>query len=205
VADFLVDAAAGNLPDVAFIDPRFIDEGSGTSGDDHPHADIRNGEAFLDQIYNAVVTSPEWKSTVLVVNFDEWGGFFDHVPPPTAPIPPASAAAGDVDGRLGFRVPNLVVSPWAPRGVVSHEQFDHTSVLRMIESAFDLQPLTVRDATANDLADVLDFSGPEHHPPVFSVPVGPFGGVCSAGAAPQVPAEIAGLAAMAQQYGFALH
>jgi phospholipase C len=205
VADFLADAAAGNLPDVAFIDPRFIDEGSGTSGDDHPHADIRNGEAFLDQIYNAVVTSPEWKSTVLVVNFDEWGGFFDHVPPPTAPIPPASAAAGDVDGRLGFRVPNLVVSPWAPRGVVSHEQFDHTSVLRMIESAFDLQPLTVRDATANDLADVLDFSGPEHHPPVFSVPVGPFGGVCSAGAAPQVPAEIAGLAAMAQQYGFALH
>ena len=114
-AQFLTDAAAGDLPNVAFIDPRFEDEGSGTSGDDHPHADIRNGEVFLNQIYDALRNSPNWSKTVLIINYDEWGGFFDHVPPPLAPIPPASATAGDVDGRLGFRVPCVIISPYARR------------------------------------------------------------------------------------------
>src|SRR4029079_11565498 len=91
--------------------PRFIDEGSGTSGDDHPHADIRNGEALLNAVYTAVTTRPAWPHTVLVINFDEWGGFFDHVPPPTAPIPAADAAAGNTDGRLGFPRAPLAVAP----------------------------------------------------------------------------------------------
>jgi len=179
-SQFLADAAGGALPAVAFVDPRFEDESSGTSGDDHPHADIRNGEAFLNQVYDAVRNGPGWASTVLVINFDEWGGFFDHVPPPTAPIPAATAIAGDVDGRLGFRVPLLVISPYARRGFVSHETFDHTSILRMIEWRFGLKPLTVRDATANNLADVLDFANPRLASPTFSVPAGPFGAVCGA-------------------------
>jgi phospholipase C len=183
-SQFLADAAAGTLPAVAFVDPRFEDESSGTSGDDHPHADIRNGEAFLNQIYDAVRNSPNWPSTVLVINFDEWGGFYDHVPPPTAPIPGATVAAGDIDGRLGFRVPLLVISPIARRGFVSHETFDHTSILRLIEWRWGLAPLTVRDATANNLADLLDFSNPELGAPTFSVPAGPFGGVCPAAASP---------------------
>ncbi|HYL05922.1 MAG TPA: alkaline phosphatase family protein [Thermoanaerobaculia bacterium] len=181
-SQFLAAAAAGTLPAVAFVDPRFEDESSGTSGDDHPHADVRNGEAFLNQIYDAVRSGPNWASTVLVINFDEWGGFFDHVPPPTAPIPAATASAGDVDGRLGFRVPLLVISPFARRGFVSHEVFDHTSILRMIEWRFSLKPLTVRDATANNLADVLDFANPQLASPTFSVPAGPFGAVCGAAA-----------------------
>src|SRR5581483_6489305 len=82
LAAFLADAQAGTLPAVAFVDPRFIEESSGTSGDDHPHADIRNGEAFLNLVYAAVTRGPAWDHTVLVINFDEWGGFFDHVPPP---------------------------------------------------------------------------------------------------------------------------
>ncbi len=179
-SQFLADAAAGTLPAVAFVDPRFEDESSGTSGDDHPHADIRNGEAFLNQVYDAVRTSPEWESTVLVINFDEWGGFYDHVPPPTAPIPAATVLAGDVDGRLGFRVPLLVISPFARRGFVSHETFDHTSILKLIEWRFGLPALTVRDATANNLADVLDFAHPQPAAPAFSVPAGPFGTVCGA-------------------------
>jgi phospholipase C len=178
-SQFLAAASSGTLPAVAFVDPRFEDESSGTSNDDHPHADVRNGEAFLSQIYDAVRTSPNWSSTVLVINFDEWGGFFDHVPPPTAPIPAATVMAGDVDGRLGFRVPLLVISPFARRGFVSHETFDHTSILRMIEWRFNLAPLTVRDATANNLADVLDFGNPQLASPGFSVPAGPFGAVCS--------------------------
>jgi phospholipase C len=158
--------------------------GSGTSGDDHLHADIRNGEAFLNQIYDVVRTSPNWASTVLVINFDEWGGFFDHVPPPTAPIPAATAVAGDVDGRLGFRVPLLVISPLAREGFLSHEIFDHTSILRMVEGRWGPAPLSVRDATANNLADVLDFRQSPRVPPAFTVPAGPFGGACPVAARP---------------------
>ena len=203
LAAFVADALSGDLPAVAFVDPRFVDEQSGTSGDDHPHGDIRNGEAFLNLIYTAVVRSPEWRSTVLVVNFDEWGGFFEHVPPPTAPIPPADAAAGNTDGRLGFRTAALLVSPWAPAGVVSHVQFDHTSVLRMIESRWGLEPLTVRDQTANDLTQALDFTRTRTHVPLFAVPPGPFGRPC-APAAPSPPegADLDGLAALATSFGW---
>jgi phospholipase C len=167
ITQFLADAATGQLPEVSFIDPRFQDESSGTSQDDHPHADVRAGEYFINQIYNAVTTSPNWNSTVFIINYDEWGGFFDHVPPPVAPVPAATRAAGiaegiDVDdpffGLLGFRIPNLIVSPFARRGYVASEQFDHTSVLKMIEWRFGLPPLTVRDQTANNIADVLDFT-----------------------------------------------
>lgn len=179
VAEFVSDAVAGQLPAVSFVDPRFLGESEGVSGDDHPHGDIRNGEAFLNLIYTAVVRSPQWRSTVLVVNFDEWGGFFEHVPPPTAPIPPADQLAGNQDGRLGFRTPALVIAPWASPGTVSHVQFDHTSVLKMIETRWGLSPLTVRDATANDLSTALDFTRRSTAAPIFSVPVGPFGGVCS--------------------------
>jgi phospholipase C len=177
-SQFLIDAQNGTLPNVAYIDPRFEDEESGTSGDDHPHADIRDGEVFLNQIYNAIITSPDWSKTVLIINFDEWGGFFEHVPPPLAPIPPASAAAGDTDGRLGFRVPCVVISPYAQRGFIAHEQYDHTSILKMIEWRFGLPPLTVRDQTANNLADVLNLATPDVTAPTFTVPTGPFGSPC---------------------------
>jgi phospholipase C len=175
---FLADAAAGTLPNVAFIDPRFEDEGSGTSQDDHPHADIRNGEVFLNQIYDAVRNSPNWSKTVLIINYDEWGGFYDHVPPPLAPIPTASAAAGDTDGRLGFRVPCVVISPYAKRNFIAHGQYDHTSILRMIEWRFGLPSLTIRDSTANNLAEVLNLGTPDVSAPAFTVPTGPFGGPC---------------------------
>lgn len=177
-AQFLADAAAGTLPNVAYVDPGFAAETTDTSNDDHPHGDIRDGEAFLNQVYAAVTGSPNWSKTVLIINFDEWGGFFDHVPPPLAPIPPASQAAGVPDGRLGFRVPCLVISPYARRNFVGHEQFDHTSILKMIEWRFGLPPLTVRDQTANNLADVLDFSSPDVSAPTFNVPTGPFGTPC---------------------------
>jgi phospholipase C len=174
---FLSDCAAGTLPQVSFVDSRFIDEAAGTSSDDHPHGDIRNGEAFLSQVYNAVATSPNWKNTVLVINFDEWGGFFEHVPPSLASIPPADQAVGN-DGRRGFRVPCVVVSPFARRAYIPATEFDHTSVLKLIEWRWDLEPLTVRDAEANNLADVLDFKAKGQRAPLFAIPPGPFGGAC---------------------------
>jgi phospholipase C len=150
-AQFLRDCKQGKLPRVSFVDPVFTGTDEGTAGDDHPHADIRVGEWFLSRIYRAVTTSPNWPRTVLMINFDEWGGFFDHVPPPLAP---------DVDPSYtlrGFRVPCLVISPYARRRHVAHAIYDHTSILKMIEWRWNLEPLSVRDAQANNIANVLDF------------------------------------------------
>src|SRR5437773_6420621 len=171
LAAFYADCAAGTLPHVAFVDGSFAQELTGTGADDHPYGDVRAGEAMMNRIYRAVTQSPAWSRTILVINFDEWGGFFDHVPPSVAPIPPADVAAGNTDGRRGFRTPTLLVSPFARRAHTSHALYDHTSVLRMIEWRWDLQPLTVRDATANNLADELDFTLLDSTPPpVYSVP-----------------------------------
>ena len=170
VSDFYDDAAAGNLPDVSFVEPRFLGEAQGISGDYHPVSDIRAGEYFLSKVYNAVINSPNWTNTVLVINFDEWGGFFDHVPPTTAPVPDADRAAGDNSGLRGFRVPALIVSPWSKRGAVATNLFDHTSVLKMIEWRFGLEPLTVRDAGATNLADALDFTAYNTNAPAINAP-----------------------------------
>jgi phospholipase C len=83
-AQFKEDAANGTLPAVSFVDPRFTILDDGTGNDDHPHADIREGDKFLYDVFKAVSKGPDWSSTVLIVNFDEWGGFFEHVPPPRA-------------------------------------------------------------------------------------------------------------------------
>ncbi len=159
-ASFLTDAAAGQLPDVSFIDPRFEDESSGSSGDDHPHADIRSGEQFLNEVYAAVTTSPNWARTLLVVTYDEWGGFYDHVAPSKA------ADSSPETALRGFRVPTLVISPRARRGYVAHNTYDHTSVLKAIEWRFGLPSLSPRDANARNLAEVLDFGSP----PVLAAP-----------------------------------
>jgi len=163
-SDFLTDAAAGTLPDVAFVDPRFVDEDKGLSNDDHPHADIRAGEDFMNQVYDAVRNSPAWPSTVLVITYDEWGGFFDHVPPDRAPdVSPKTSLRG-------FRVPTIVISPFARRGFVSHRTYDHTSVLRMIDWRWNLEPLTPRDRHANNLALALDFANKDTSSNTYDVP-----------------------------------
>jgi phospholipase C len=179
VRRFFSDCASGRLPHVAFVDPRLAGEDQGVSGDDHPHADIRNGEAFLARVYRAVTTSPAWSRTLLIINYDEWGGFYDHVPPPAAAIPAADRAAGAQDGLRGFRVPCLMVSPYARRGHVASGLYDHTSILRTIEARWKLRPLTVRDASARDLSRELLHHGSTKAPNI-RVPRGPFGGPCQA-------------------------
>jgi phospholipase C len=158
-AQFLSDAASGNLPAVSFVEPRFVGEEEGVSGDDHPHADIRAGDAFLAQTFRAVANGPDWAKTVFIVTYDEWGGFFEHVAPPRA----AAANGIDpdiVDGKtlLGMRIPVVVASPFTkgdpanPRVVST--VFDNTSILKMIESRFNLPPLTPRDASS-DVGDLI--------------------------------------------------
>ena len=154
IAEFYASAALGTLPAVSYIDPRFLGEDEGLSGDDHPHADIRVGQSFLNDIYTAVTSGPAWRRTALLITYDEWGGFFDHVPPGSAADPVTEHAL------RGFRVPTFVISPRARRSFVAHDIYDHSSIVKMIEWRFGLPPLTARDADARNIADVLDFSIP---------------------------------------------
>ncbi len=170
---FLSDCTTGSLPHVAFVDPDWgtvhrpnpaivpIDGGLGTSTDMHPASGLGAGDAFIGQVYRAVRESPNWDRTVLVVNFDEWGGFFDHVPPPRVVDDYVSPEPGPHPDyrQLGFRVPCVVISPWAAKGVtMAGGPYEHTSVLRMIEWRWGLPPMTSRDANARNLAEVLKFS-----------------------------------------------
>ena len=184
-ADFLADAAAGTLPSVSFVDPRFTLIEGGLGNDDHPHADLRAGEAFLGQVYKAVTTGPNWQNTVLVINRDEWGGFFDTV------VPPRVIAANDVDtdlvngnALLGCRVPAVVVSPFSagtpatPR--INSALYDHTSVLKLIEWRYNLPPLTPRDAS-NEIANLalaLNFQAAYSPPPVLPAVRSPIPTLC---------------------------
>jgi phospholipase C len=130
-------------------------------------------------VYSAVTQSPAWSRTLLVINYDEWGGFFDHVPPTTTLIPPADRLAGNQDGRRGLRTPCLLVSPFAQREHVAHLEVDHTSILKMIEWRWNLEPLIVRNESANNLAGVLNFGAAHLKAKHIDVPIGPFGSVCS--------------------------
>jgi phospholipase C len=193
---FLADCAAGRLPQVAYVDPRFGGEDQGTSNDDHPHADIRAGESLLNQVYEAVTSGPNWASTLLVITFDEWGGFFDHVAPTLAPdVQPAFE-------RRGFRVPTLLISPFAARQSVAHDVYDHASILRLIEWRWNLQPLSTRDARATNLAQALDFGNTRADAPRFRVPPAATAACTPLGATPVGEHEWSELAVLARTYGF---
>ncbi len=201
IGAFFADAEAGTLPAVSFVEPGFLGAELGLSGDDHPFADIRRGQDFLNRIYAAVTNSPAWPHTALIINYDEWGGFFDHVSPTTAPIPSADVTAGNADGLRGFRVPCLVISPFARREHVSHLEMDHTSILKMIEWRWGLPALTVRDGKANNMAEVLDFANPSLKAKQFEVFKGPFAGACPTIAATG-PDQWEQLRAVAANYGW---
>jgi phospholipase C len=198
VSQFLADAAAGNLPNFAVVDPRFEDEGSGSSGDDHPLSDIRAGDAFLSKVFHAVAHSPNWANTLMIINYDEWGGFFDHVAPPYVAPGNQTLDLQDVirdprTGKItrvlaGFRVPCILASPYTKghpdRPRVSSYAFDHTSVLRFVEWNWKLRPMTPRDASIpvkgasrralTNLRYALDFSRPDTKVPSAIPELAPF-------------------------------
>ena len=169
LSTFFEHCRTGRLPEVSYVEPRFLGENEGLSNDDHPHADLRNGQAFQNAIYEAVASSRHWKNTMIVFQYDEWGGFYDHVAPTIAPITEHERDVLQIDGLRGFRVPAMIVSPFAQRGHVANTVFDHTSVLRFIEWRWKLDPLTERDATAANLAEALDFSSRSLDAPAYVV------------------------------------
>lgn len=176
VAQFVADFASTDTPPpaVSYLDPSMIGEGSGTSWDDHPFADVRNGQAFLNWVYTVLRNSPAWPRTLLVINYDEWGGFYDHVAPPLAPVTAAEFAATGNDGRLGFRVPCVLIGPRARRGHIAKQAFDANSILNFISWRFGLPTLGARASSAN-LAQALDFEhAPDVSAPPLAVPAGPF-------------------------------
>ncbi|HEU0318758.1 MAG TPA: alkaline phosphatase family protein, partial [Solirubrobacteraceae bacterium] len=129
----LEDAVTGNLPALSWIDPNFYDLGlvGSPSNDDHAPSDVFGGQELVFRVYNALATGPRWDRTLLVVVYDEHGGFHDHVSPPEAPDEDP-----DRFGQYGVRVPALIASPWIPPGLVSHTLFDHTSIIKTILERF---------------------------------------------------------------------
>jgi phospholipase C len=144
--DFIDDAAAGILPPVVYIDPAF-----GTN-DDHPPHHPWLGQMLISATYQALATSPQWPRCQLVITYDEHGGFFDHV----APGLTVDDRAAEGFDQLGFRVPSMVIGPYAKRGHVSSVTYDHTSAIKHIGNTFGLAPLGMRDAAAADLGDCVD-------------------------------------------------
>jgi len=177
IEQFYADAAAGTLPSYSYLDPFFLGEDQGGSNDDHPHADIRRGQAFVSEVVRAVTQSPLWDRTVLMITYDEWGGFFDHVRPPTLPDL-FSPTDKEEHNTAGFRVPSYLISPFAPKGRVAHGQFDHTSMLKLAEWRWGLQPLTPRDSAARNPATAFDFSRPNLEAPNIPLVLDPGPHVC---------------------------
>jgi phospholipase C len=159
IDQFYTDAAAGMLPSVSFVDPAFDGDES-----EENNSDIQIGESFVSRVVNAVMHGAGWSKSLLIWLYDEHGGYYDHVPPPAAippdDIPPDIHVPPDQPGaydRYGFRVPAVIVSPYARRNHVSHVVHDHTSILKLIETKWNLPALTRRDANADNLLDSIDF------------------------------------------------
>ncbi|HSP54454.1 MAG TPA: alkaline phosphatase family protein [Dehalococcoidia bacterium] len=162
ISNYYTDAAAGQLPQVAFVDPIFAG-GKNEETDEHPPANVQVGQRFVADVVDALFKSPNWPTSAMFLVYDEHGGFYDHVPPPIA-VPPddiaPASSPGDSFDRYGIRVPVAVVSPFAKKHFVSHVVNDHTSILRFIETRFGLPSLTRRDAAADPMLEFFDFASP---------------------------------------------
>ncbi len=161
---FFNDASTGTLPAFSIVDPSFVDFSEETP------QDIQLGERFAATVIDAVMHGPAWSSTLLIWCYDEHGGYYDHVPPPVAVEPddvrPKTEDPAARYDRYGFRVPAVIVSPYARPHAVVHDTLDHTSVLRLVEDKWNLPSLTRRDATANSPISALDLT----NPPAFLIP-----------------------------------
>lgn len=157
-----------DLPQVIFIEHSSGEDGDSTALDEHPGHDVQRGVASAEKIIRALLNSTAWPTSVFILSHDEGGGLYDHVAPyaveaPDATFPkrnPTDGGKYDDFTFSGFRVPLLVISPWVKPHFVSHTNREFTSILKLIETRFNLQPLTQRDASADDMTEFFDFSTP---------------------------------------------
>jgi phospholipase C len=162
--DFYSALSGGTLPSVSWVMPV---GGTSPGVSQHPEENVMEGEQWLLGIVNSAMRSSVWNSTAIFITFDDYGGWYDHVPPPQV----------DAYG-YGFRVPCLVISPYARQGMIDHVQSDFTSLLKFVETTFSLHPLSSRDAAASNMMEAFDFAQaprsplvlpgiyvPDHYPP----------------------------------------
>ena len=168
LSQLFTDLSGGTLKRVSFVNV-------GGDLDEHSVADVQKGEAFFRKLVMALFKSPQWKNTALIYTYDEAGGFFDHVKPPHACVPDNRSVNASFN-RMGFRVPLLIVSPWARPGYVSHRVHEATSITRFVELLFDLPALTNRDANSDALLDMFDFTQPALMTPPTGAPAAGTGG-----------------------------
>lgn len=174
ISQYMTDVANGTLPSVAIIDPGYsngLDE-HGAADDSAPGGSVQVGSQYVSTLINALMTSTSWKDSVFILTYDEFGGFYDHVPPQPMPPPdnftPSDLQPGDICvsstspatchfDYTGYRVPVIVVSPFTKKNYVSHTVADYTAVLKLIETRFNLPSLTARDAAQPDMTEFFDF------------------------------------------------
>jgi phospholipase C len=230
-AEFFVDCAAGLLPNISIIDPPFRDGGGfdGNSADEHPHGDVRLGQAFMADVVNAFVQSPNYRRGALFIVYDEWGGFFDHVTPPKAPDNRASANLAEDFGQMGFRIPAVAVSPWTRNhGIgparVASDVYGFESILKLISYRFGLGTLNLngpndssvpnlRHETALNIGESFDWENPDFEPPDLPDPTHIVSRPCTLGGGDILTQESAAahagdlddLAGLAERFGFPIY
>lgn len=180
LSQYYTDAAAGTLPQVAWVESGYV-----SAKDEHPGNNIQVGALHVKTIVDALMQGPAWKDSVFLMTFDEAGGLYDHVPPVAAVspdgIPPIDLKPGDVGGdftRTGFRLPLLVISPFAKKHFVSHTPADFTATLKFIQKRHALPSLTNRDAAQMDMTEFFDFVNPPWATPPANIPAQPTNAPC---------------------------
>jgi phospholipase C len=174
---FITDAQNGTLPQVSYIEPASevgLDEHAADYDANPPCCSIQAGANYVSSLIGAVMNGPSWKDSIFILTFDEFGGFYDHVPPQPAVspdgVPPSDLLPGDVCTSTtgptcdfvytGYRVPLIVVSPFTKKNYVSHTTADYTAILKLIETRFNVSALTKRDAAQMDMTEFFDFTNP---------------------------------------------
>ncbi|MEX3936343.1 alkaline phosphatase family protein [Paraburkholderia phymatum] len=173
-SDFQSAAKNGSLPAFSFLEPSW-----GSSGNSqHPNYDVALGEQLIYDVYQSVFKGPDWNQTLLVITYDEHGGCYDHVPPPSNAVPSDSLAGeyGFDFRRFGVRVPTLLISPWIEAGTVFRVPdgtmpLDHTSILKTAQTLWGMPALTARDAAAQDVSGVFTLATPRTDDPLAGVTV----------------------------------
>jgi phospholipase C len=198
LAEYYADCAMGTLPSISFVDPPFRDGGGadGLSADEHPLGDVRLGQAWMADVVNAFVQSPNYQRGALFIVYDEWGGFFDHVKPPSVRDDRQSSKLDEDFGQMGFRIPAVAVSPYTRRRRgrktrVAHDTLGFESILSLISHRFALGALNTRHQYARNIGKTFDWNRPDFDPPDLPDPSHVASKPCSLGGGDVVAEESA--------------
>ncbi|CAM8961379.1 unnamed protein product [Rhodiola kirilowii] len=174
--EFKKHAKSGKLPNYTVIEQRYFDSKLEPANDDHPSHDVYQGQKFVKEVYEAIRASPQWNQTLMVITYDEHGGYYDHVPTPMRGVPSPDGVVGQPPfnftfDRLGVRVPAILISPWIEKGTVLHgpngkptptSEYEHSSIPATVKKIFNLKSpfLTKRDEWAGTFETVLTRTAP---------------------------------------------